>query len=1168
MPDHTKNTWSNPYVGLRPFEEGDSPVFCGRGKQIHAILHRLYYDRVVVITGNSGCGKSSLVAAGIVPAFRKGQDISSAQTGQDDSNIDRLSVASHALLVRPGDSPIEALSVQLSLLWEQNGRSGERLENTVAARIAQYLSYGPSGLSRALNLAKDQLSHPTESQPNVPVHHRFLLVVDQFEELFAHLGMQPGRKETNTSPHATQRHRECWQFIELIFATLERHPEFHVIFTMRAEFVGLFHGFPGLPQRLEKAIYLCPSMSRQELEIAIYAPARLAGLEVSPEFTDALLNDFYGQETELGVLQHALFRSTQLAIEQCASAECIVELRHYSDEAVGRIENALNRHIHQVYELLTEKERHVFEELFRASCQWTASWILVRRTITIRQLPELCDSNTLDDQVEHVLKLVTQPANGFFKRVGELIEVQHECILRRWTRMFPQPGERIQTRSNGTGFSPPSNGPIERSWSKIKSFILSSKDFILYPILVWLPAPGHRNIRYIGVHERERRRMWNMLVRDARLHATEKAVELYRGVDLRSIRAEFDPLPSEVWVKLNTIQTNSFPHDDEAAGQMRLVNAFLRKSKWSETIPRSVLVILMAVCVWLLITRWELYGVIKASKADAETAKTTVQELNLSKDELESILIGSRDELKHLAGEKEVLKGDLEVQTKVLDDLNVKLNTIKLATDAALDATLSIYNTALSHSFELSPQLCVELAKLTSEPGLSDILNDEELNTKKQIEVEIRAAMLKWLAGDPNSAIQLFEHSFSKRGQVIAKITGDRETRFNEWIAFTELTRAYTWKAYSIGRSEQKMANSSGLVGDTSYSLLLAEDSRKIDEICRVYREVRESWLPLVDAHSACCTNDKWIDVMLFLARVPASQIDDVQGLRQEIEGVEEYVSNSAALMDDFNESKLAIDQLRLLAMIDLASAELAIREADLTKDNEVRNAKFRLALSEFEKSVVHLEEAIRIFKSKSLEPYLYAGEGVNSEMLQREVDGLWRRFVLALDLKSSTILPDEAGRVEAVVLWNSALSYCTSRCESFRDFGRKHPYYEEGILSIGLDSAETLLISSRLATGLYDRKLLTEEQWKLGCSKLLEQMFTVFEGRQIMYESIGGAKSLKLSLQNKKLNQSYKLLFDPKNGRAANAVEAVDRVTKSYRNRLLMQWDDVNSYTSPPRSE
>ena len=61
-----------PYLGLTGYEESDAALFVGRERLTSVLVGRLSEQPVVVLTGASGVGKSSLVRAGLVPGLRAG----------------------------------------------------------------------------------------------------------------------------------------------------------------------------------------------------------------------------------------------------------------------------------------------------------------------------------------------------------------------------------------------------------------------------------------------------------------------------------------------------------------------------------------------------------------------------------------------------------------------------------------------------------------------------------------------------------------------------------------------------------------------------------------------------------------------------------------------------------------------------------------------------------------------------------------------------------------------------------------------------------------------------------------------------------------------------------------------------------------------------------------
>ena len=65
----------NPYPGLQSFSLRDKDLFFGRENQVSELLNVLSKIRFLVVVGNSGSGKSSLVQAGLLPAIHSAENI-------------------------------------------------------------------------------------------------------------------------------------------------------------------------------------------------------------------------------------------------------------------------------------------------------------------------------------------------------------------------------------------------------------------------------------------------------------------------------------------------------------------------------------------------------------------------------------------------------------------------------------------------------------------------------------------------------------------------------------------------------------------------------------------------------------------------------------------------------------------------------------------------------------------------------------------------------------------------------------------------------------------------------------------------------------------------------------------------------------------------------------
>ena len=89
----------NPYRGLEPFEQADAADFYGRDRAVAEMIEVLERERLLVVVGPSGIGKSSVVKAGLVPALGMG-----AVAGSESWLVTEMV---------PGRAPFEQLAVAL-----------------------------------------------------------------------------------------------------------------------------------------------------------------------------------------------------------------------------------------------------------------------------------------------------------------------------------------------------------------------------------------------------------------------------------------------------------------------------------------------------------------------------------------------------------------------------------------------------------------------------------------------------------------------------------------------------------------------------------------------------------------------------------------------------------------------------------------------------------------------------------------------------------------------------------------------------------------------------------------------------------------------------------------------------------------------------------------------
>ncbi len=280
---------ASPYPGLRPYQRQEWPVFFGREIMADDVVGRLLDQQFVLIHGSSGCGKSSLVQAGILP--RLGQARVAGGPEWRDADM------------RPGDGPLRALAEAVADLcgW------------TDTERVVD--------LRRALNRGRDAASQLADHiRAATPAH--VCLLIDQFEELFR-FAREVSRDEVGL-------------FMEVLLGFIENPPDgMFLIATMRSDFLGECARFEGLAEAFNRTQYLLPRMSRPNLLRAIREPAALVGGDVAEDLAERLVAEAGSSEDELPLVQHGLRQLWLEAVQGGADAPRLT-LRQYRASAIAR----------------------------------------------------------------------------------------------------------------------------------------------------------------------------------------------------------------------------------------------------------------------------------------------------------------------------------------------------------------------------------------------------------------------------------------------------------------------------------------------------------------------------------------------------------------------------------------------------------------------------------------------------------------------------------------------------------------------------------------------------------------------------------------------------------------------------------------------------------------
>jgi WD40 repeat protein len=396
----TSDFRANPYVGLRPFEVTDSLFFFGRRELVVTLLEQLHRTRLLPVVGSSGCGKSSIVRAGLVPAVLAGFLVHD----RDDWSV---------VTLKPGQAPLENLAA--ALLGPDNAEA--RAVRALVDRM----------LEQPLGAVLDVI------RPRLGPRKNLLLLVDQFEEIFAFRGDDDDDANEQLSKDVAARREEAAEFVALLLALAAREAlPVYVVLTMRSDFIGDCDVFAGLPEALTVSQHLVPRLTRTQLRQAIEGPALLKVATLAPRLLDRLLNDAGDRTDQLPVLQHALMRTWQRWLGRGATGP--VEQADY--EATGGVATALARHADEAFETL---DPALCARVFKCLTESDARGRRVRRPSTLGELAALCAAppNRLEEVLErfradgrHFVVIGSEAA-----RDDRRVEIAHESLIRQWPRL-------------------------------------------------------------------------------------------------------------------------------------------------------------------------------------------------------------------------------------------------------------------------------------------------------------------------------------------------------------------------------------------------------------------------------------------------------------------------------------------------------------------------------------------------------------------------------------------------------------------------------------------------------------------------------------------------------------------------------------------------------------
>jgi WD40 repeat protein len=234
---------ANPFRGLRPYEQDDRNALFGRDMDLTIMRERLVSSRTTLLFAASGVGKTSFIRAKLLPSF--------------DSQLVWCYHRDWADL-DPRRAIIENLSRTL-------GQTAPDFDKSLHEQLREFRRHPAGDSPQTLSL------RPTPTR-----RREFLLVLDQFEEVFQYYGFHP----------------EFPKFIaELTELINDETLACRVVISMRDDFLGQLYVFDNkIPDLFNNYYRLQPPTKSQAMEI-IKQTAALTAPKVDASGLNALVAD-------------------------------------------------------------------------------------------------------------------------------------------------------------------------------------------------------------------------------------------------------------------------------------------------------------------------------------------------------------------------------------------------------------------------------------------------------------------------------------------------------------------------------------------------------------------------------------------------------------------------------------------------------------------------------------------------------------------------------------------------------------------------------------------------------------------------------------------------------------------------------------------------------------
>jgi len=457
----------NPYPGLRPFTEKESIFFKGRDLHIRQIIKQLERNKIIIITGASGDGKSSLVYAGVIP---------NARAGFFRAEYNNWLICDF----RPERTPLTNLTKTLA---ENFKLPQDKLE--------EELKFGFSSLIDVYKKSPFYIDKKSDKWKNASVEEQrkmksqganLFILADQFEEFFTNPENYSGGVPSE----------EAYVTVNLLLESaglaINENLPVYIVFTMRSDYISQSVSFKGLPEYIGYSQFFVPRLQRNELQQVIEDPAKLAGGSISNRLTETLINELRDGFDQLPIIQYSLSQLWKVAnngndeidlvhlvklaglptkflssedkdkFDKWVDEQETFKKKYYQNTGLS---NVLNTHANILYETalfyyqeliewandeITEEDSHHIIKTAFQSLTKIDQGRAVRNRVTLREITDIIDRKDIPyETVCGILNIFRLSGNNFIRPyidkddiesqylpANTILDITHEALIRNW----------------------------------------------------------------------------------------------------------------------------------------------------------------------------------------------------------------------------------------------------------------------------------------------------------------------------------------------------------------------------------------------------------------------------------------------------------------------------------------------------------------------------------------------------------------------------------------------------------------------------------------------------------------------------------------------------------------------------------------------------------------